>query len=153
MIFIDRSFVEGMVGDVPINLYEQRTAEIIAYTLGMLFYFENSDTIISTFSEKPVGCRLATLGISSLEEGPNPINLLYRMDNPRMAEFFYGIPGDEISTNSSLMRQINEHMEAGSNALSAELSFSYSVVPVDTTTSYLLGVFYTSEPQPLWTDS
>ncbi len=149
MIFIDRALVEDMVGDVPINLYDQRVVEIISYTLGMLYYFENTEPIVTTLSERPVGCRLATLGISSITEDPPTMSLLYDLESPRLSEFFYGIPEEEISTNSSLMRQINYHRDFVCSPYPQDFSFSYAVVPVIHENSYLLGLFYTTNPEAL----
>ena len=147
MFFVQKSRIESMVGDVPINLYEKRVAEILSYTIAMLYYFENSDAVISTPSTRPLGCRLATLGLSSLSSEKSEVQLLFPVEDPRTVEFYYGIPQQEIDTNVELMTQIKNHIDTNFNFSHPETSFCYKVVPVLDESPYLLGVFYALEPQ------
>lgn len=147
LIFVDRERIEALVGDVPLNLYEKRLASILSYNLAMLLYFENSESVMSSVGEKPIGCRLGTLGISTLKEDrDDSISLLFPLDSPRVAEFYYGIPAPEIETNAGLVTKIKSHVESNSVMFGESCSFSYSVVPLETDENYLLGIFYVSEP-------
>ncbi len=150
IIFVDRERIETLVGNVPLNLYEKRIASILSYNLAMLLYFENSKSVMSSLGERPIGCRLGTLGISSLADDYDaPISLLFPLTAPRVAEFYYGIPAPEIKTNTELVTRIKSHVESNSAIFGESCSFSYSVVPLETEENYLLGIFYVSEPHLL----
>ncbi len=147
MLFIQKSRIEALVGDVPINLYEKRIAEILSYTTAMLYFFENSDAVISTTCDRPVGCRLATIGVSSLDTTTSEIKLLFPVEETRTIEFYYGIPREQIETNVELMAQIKNHISKHFEFSEKDTSFSYRVVPIDSNVPYLLGAFYVLEPQ------
>jgi len=147
MFFVQKSRIEAMVGEVPINLYEKRVAEILSYTTAMLYFFEHSEAVISTNANRPVGCRLATVGLSSLDLGTSDVRLLFPVKDLRTVEFYYGIPQEEIDTNVELMTQIKNHIEHHFDFGTSDTSFSYKVVPIQNEAPYLLGVFYVLEPQ------
>ena len=147
MLFVQKSRIEALVGDVPINLYEKRIAEILSYTTAMLYFFENSDSVISTTCDRPVGCRLATIGVSTLDVSTSEVQLLFPLEETRTIEFYYGIPQEQIETNVELMANIKNHISKHFELPERDISFSYKVVPIDNDEPYLLGSFYVSQPQ------
>jgi hypothetical protein len=147
MFFVQKSRIESLVGDVPINMYEKRIAEILSYKIAMLYFFENSDSVISTTCDRPVGCRLATIGISTLDTATSETRLLFPLEDTRTIEFYYGIPHEQVETSVELMAQIKHHISKHFDFSEESTSFSYKVVPIDNDEPYLLGAFYVSEPQ------
>ena len=149
MIFLDKDKIESLVGDVPITAYEERIAQLIAYKFAMMMFFENSDFVMSNIGERPLGCRIATFGVSSLEDENPQIYMLHNLEKIRTVEFYYGISQEDIDEDASLVNTIKSHVTYISDSLPDNPSFTYGVSPLQTEEKYLLGLFYISEPQKL----
>ena len=149
MIFLDREKVESLVGDVPITAYEDRVAQLIAYKFAMMMFFENSDFVMSSIGDRPLGCRIATFGISNLDDETPQLYVLHDLETMRAVEFYYGISQAVIDEDAGLVNKIKNHAEQISSGLQGDPSFTYGVSPLQTDEKYLLGLFYISEPQKL----
>jgi len=88
---VDTPAVEEMIGDVSIAEYEQKIAHFIAYMMTTVNYFNHIDPVVSSNAAVPAGCRIGTLGFSSLEEQPT-LRSLFPLSQTRHLHFYYGIP-------------------------------------------------------------
>jgi hypothetical protein len=111
---VDTPSVEEMIGDVSIAEYEKKIAHFIAYMMTTVNYFNHIDPIVSSNPDVPTGCRIGTLGFSSLEENPTLRNL-FPFSQSRHLHFYYGIPESDLASDPTLMKSIKHHVKEFKN--------------------------------------
>ena len=145
LIVVEKEILEQMIGDVPLSVYEKTAAQFLAYKLGMIYFFENSDKVMSGLSERPAACRIATLCLSNLEE-PGQNIFFYKDFTPRLVEVYYGVSEEHLDTDPSLVRMITDHKKQHVSSYAEEPALSYGIVSMVTETPQVLGICYVSDP-------
>jgi len=146
IFLIDRPTVETLIGDVPIQDYERSISYFIAYVVAMINYFNHTDPILANKIEPHTISRLATFGVSSLEEDQQDIKLLFPLEPARDVHFFYGVPEKMLSEDVSLMKKIKAHVKSYKKT---NISSSFSVYSTDFEDLMVLCTAYSSQIQPL----
>lgn len=145
IFLVDKLTVESLIGDVPIQEYEKSISYFIAYVVAMINYFNHTEPILANKLEPHTISRLATFGVSSLEEGQQDIKLLFPLESARDIHFFYGVPETILAEDSSLTKKIKNHVKSYKNE---DVSSSFSVYSTSFDDLMVLCVAYSSEIQP-----
>lgn len=141
---IDRTSVEALVGDVSIHDYEQSISHFISYIVAMVNFFSHTDSILSNKMEPSIISRLATFGVSSLEEDEQDIKFLFPLEEIRDIHFFYGIPKQDLDDDPSLTKKIKSHVKSYKEE---DVSTSFSVYPTSFDKIMVICVAYSSKVQ------
>ena len=141
---VDRTSVETLVGDVSIHDYEQSISHFISYIVAMVNFFSHTESILSNKMEPSNISRLATFGVSSLEEEEQDIKLLFPLQEARDIHFFYGIPKQDLADDPSLTKKIKAHVKSYKEE---GVSTSFSVYPTSFDKIMVICVAYSSKIQ------
>lgn len=141
---VDRTSVEALVGDVSIHDYEQSISHFVSYVVAMVNFFNHTDPILSNKMEPSNISRLATFGVSSLEEDQQDIKLLFPLKDTRDIHFFYGIPKQDLDEDPSLTKKIKTHVKSYKEG---DVSTSFSVYPTSFEKIMVICVAYSSKVQ------
>jgi hypothetical protein len=144
IFLVDKLTVESLIGDVPIQEYEKSISYFIAYVVAMINYFNHTEPILANKLEPHNISRLATFGVSSLEEGQQDIKLLFPLETSRDIHFFYGVPEEKLAEDSSLTKKIKNHVKSYKND---DVSSSFSVYSTSFDDLMVLCVAYSSQIQ------
>jgi hypothetical protein len=111
MYLASKPAIEILVGDVPISEFQQATSYFISYVVAMINYFNHTDPYLSTKITPPIGCRIRSFGVSSLDETNRAVRLLFPLENITGIHFFYAVPTSQLESDNSLMKKIKEHVK------------------------------------------
>ena len=80
IFLVNKTKVEELAGQVPINEYEKTISYFISYVVAMINFFNHTEPILANkISPLPIS-RIVSYGVSSLEEGKRDINLLFDLE-------------------------------------------------------------------------
>jgi muconolactone delta-isomerase len=108
MYVVDNSRLEQILGPVPINEYYDRLNQLISSTFHMVNIFNNSEPVMSSFSEPTEVCKISTLGIISAED--NKENLFFDLQMQREKVYYYAINSDKLDTDAELLFNIKKQL-------------------------------------------
>ena len=143
---VDKTVVETLVGDVSIEKYEHSIAHFISYVVAMVNYFNHTEPILANRIEPRNISRIATFGISSLDEDQQDIKMLFPLADSRDIHFFYGIPEEDLTEDASLMKKIKKHVK---DHKQPGISTSFSVYSTKHEAIMVLCLAYSSKIQSL----
>jgi hypothetical protein len=144
IILVNKPSIEILAGEASIKNYEKNISYFISYVLAMINYYNHTNPIVSTESKVADHRRIATLGVSSLEERA-AINLLFPLKEISDVVFHYGIPEKDVSTDETLMKKIKEQVK--SYRTTDEMSVSFAVYPTTLESPVVLCTAYSSTIQ------
>jgi len=142
---VSRSAIEDLVGDVSIRQYEKTINNFISYVVAMINYYDHTDGLIDNRSPLSRLSRIATFGVSSLDDNA-PVSYLYDLSDCEQAHYYYGIPSEELENNSQLLRKIKEQTK-GFGKEGVDTSFSVYSTTFDQ--SMVLALFHTKHIQAI----
>ena len=144
IFLVNKTKVEELVGQVPINEYEKTISYFISYVVAMINFFNHTEPILANkISPLPIS-RIVAYGVSSLKEGKRDINLLFDLEQINDIHFYYGIPETELAQNTSLVSDIKEHVKSYKTE---QVSTSFSVYETTLTETIVLCAAYSSAIQ------
>lgn len=144
MFLVSKPAVDKLVGDVSIHEYENSISYFVSYTMAMYNFFNHTDPVLSNTISPPNVARIVSLGVSSLEEDNQAINFLFPLDEVKDIHFFYGIPAEDMTDDTSLIKRIKSHVKAYKRD---ELSTSFSVYETTLENTMVLCVAYSGKIQ------
>ena len=132
---------------MPIEKYEQTLSYFVAYVIAMINFFNHTDPILANKIKPKHIARIATYGVSSLDDDNQGVNLLFPLEEATDIHFFYGVPKQDLAEDSSLVKRIKKHVK---DYKTEEISSSFSVYETTLDNLIVLCVAYSSKIQPLW---
>ena len=141
---VNKSTVEALVGEVSIQEYEKSISYFISYIVAMVNYFNHSDAIILNKLSVKNSCRIATLGVCSLDD-KTPVNLLFPLQKISDVHFYYGLPTDVIETDGTLMKKIKQQVK--DYKTDESMSVGFSVYPLTLSDPFIVCAAYSNEIQ------
>jgi len=106
MFIVSNEEIENVLGGVSVKQYFKKINEMIVSTIHMINVFRNNKSIVDTFCQMPVGARISTFGISSLEKKED--YAFFSLDNVSDIVYYYAYNKDKLETDSSLMKDIKK---------------------------------------------
>lgn len=108
---ISNTSLEAVIGDIPINSYNDQLNDTIASTMAMVRFFENTEPVLDSRGEPRDMARIATFGITDFDN-PTLANLMYPLSGTKDKTYYYGMSKDELETDGSLLRKIKTHTKS-----------------------------------------
>lgn len=146
IVLVSKPAVEGLVGDVPLDEYEDSISYFVSYIVAMTNYFLHTDTILESKIQPSDTARIITYGISSLEEDKDSTKFLFPLGDVRDLHIFYGVPEKELASDSSLVKKIKDHTRSHK---SDENAISFSVHSTTLENLLIICCAFSSKIQPL----
>lgn len=144
IFLVNKPQIEELAGEVPIDKYEKTISYFIAYVVAMINFFNHTNPILANKISPDATARIATYGISSLDEGKQGVNLLFPLQEANDIHFFYGVPKQDLSEDASLVKRIKSHVK---DYKTEEVSSSFSVYETTLDDLIVLCVTYSSHVQ------
>jgi len=132
--------LENILGNVPIIGYNNKINELLVSTIHMINVFKNSEPVMGKIEEPSEICRIATFGISEIEEGEE--KFFFSLDNTTERCYIYGINEERLATEGGLKKKIISRIKSTSSEESIQVSFG--VFPTNYQQDYCYTLNYTS---------
>jgi len=139
MYIISNEEVSQIVGNISIKNYHEKINEIIVSTIHMINVYKNNDSVSNTFCDLPVGARLTTIGMSSLEQ--NTDNMFFSLDNVSDIVYYYTHNKEKLESDFDLMSKIKK---AVSNKKEEGVRVTYGIFETDYEQDYIYCMNYSS---------
>lgn len=144
IFLVNKAQVEDLAGEVPVSEYEKTLSYFVAYVVAMINFFNHTNPILANKIQPQEISRIATYGVSSLEDEGQGVNLLFPLSEPTDIHFFYGVPKEDLEGDASLVKRIKQHVR---NHKTDEVSSSFSVYETTLDSLIVLCVAYSSRVQ------
>ena len=109
IILVDNKSLENIIGQVPIIGYFENLNQLIVSTVHMVNVFDNSDSVMDTFSSPPKTARICTFGILDIDNGEE--KNFFDLDYPREKKYYYAINKDELESANDLFKKITDQVK------------------------------------------
>lgn len=114
--------IENAIGNVPVIGYEEAFRGYIVNSLNLIYYFEHSNPVLSTDSDKIDYSRIMTLGLVDFNVGEE--KTFFPLDNIKERVYYYGINENQLRNDNGLISKIREQVDSKRHA---EQRISYRV--------------------------
>ena len=131
LYIIENERIEKLLGGLPVIGYYDQINDTIASTIHMINVFDNTDSVINTFSDRHEISRIATFGIVNPQTGEE--NSLFDLDNVREKRYYFAVPEKKLKTDNHLLTKIREQVgnEQGTSygiySTKYQVDYTYSV--------------------------
>ena len=140
LYLVSNTNLENILGNVPIIGYNNKINELLVSTIHMINVFKNSEPVMGKIEEPSEICRIATFGISEIEEGEE--KFFFSLDNTTERCYIYGINEERLATEGGLKKKIIDRIKSTSSEESIQVSFG--VFPTNYQQDYCYTLNYTS---------
>ena len=106
---VSNAAVESALEKISISTYWEDINNVIISTFHMLNVFNNTEPILSTFSEPGPTSKIATLGVvnyKTLNE-----KLFYDLNKPRLKKYYFGISEKTLNEEKDLLKRIRDYVK------------------------------------------
>ena len=146
VFLLSKAAVEVLVGDVPIQEYENKMSYFIAYVLAMINFFNHTEAVVENKLSTKNSCRIVTMGVHSLEEKAQ-VNLLFPLTEITDVHFYYGLPAEMIESDGTGMKKIKHQVT--DYKTNETMSVGFSVYPITLENPFVACLAYSSEIQKI----
>jgi len=119
---VDNTFVEQIIGNVPLIGYHDKLNELIVSTFHMINLYNHNDSVTDTFVDPYETHRISTIGVGTLESPTH--KLLFPLYKTADLRYYYAINKDRLETDGQLFSNIKERVKA---SLTEETKTSYGI--------------------------
>ena len=123
MIIVSNHIIENVMGGLAVFEYYDKINEMITSTIHMINIFENSKSIINTFSFPHEIARICTLGIVNPDSSGE--NLFYNLDAVRESRYYYAVPSTTLKTDKTLLKKVRDKISSKAGASYGVYSTKY----------------------------
>ena len=141
---MNKSSIEALVGEVPIQEYEKSMSYFVSYILAMVNYFNHTNSVVSNKLSVRNSCRIATFGVCSLDNNA-PVSLLFPLQKISDVHFYYGLPEQTIEADGTIMKKIKQQVT--DYKTDDNMSVGFSVYPLTLEDPFTACLAYSSEIQ------
>ena len=120
---INNKQVEEVLGDVPMIGYHDAINSMVSNTIHMMNVFDHQKPVISDIAPIPDIYKISTLGFWEFDE-KNEEKLFFPLDTPRMMRYYIAINQEQLETDGTLNKKINDFLE---KTKEREIDISYGV--------------------------
>jgi len=100
---------EAILEKVSVVNYWDDINEVISSTFHMLNVFENTEPLLSTFTDVKKTNQIATLGVVSYKNLDEKI--FYDLQKPRLKKYFFGISEKTLNEEKDLLQKIRSYVK------------------------------------------
>tara|TARA_R110000824_G_scaffold5670_10_gene26135 strand:+ start:9241 stop:10083 length:843 start_codon:yes stop_codon:yes gene_type:complete len=131
MFVVDNSKLENIYKDIPVVGYYDKLNDVITNTIHMTNIFDNTKSVIDTFSDPVNSARISTLGLVDVNTGEE--NLFYDLTYPREKLYYYSITKERLETEGSLLRKLTDQVKS---KIKGEMKVSFGIYSSDYDADY-----------------
>lgn len=132
-----------LIGEVSLTEYYDSMNELISSTFHMINVFDNTKSVVDTFSSPRPTSRIATVSVFSPGTGL-PESLFFPLQEKTEARYYYGIPERSLKEEKNLYREILSEMKKRVEIFS---KVSYGIYETSYETKIGYGVIYSNQIQ------
>ena len=140
---LDNEKVTQIIPDVSILEHYDKVNEAMASTYHMIKVFENTDSVVDTFSVLRPTSRICTLSVFD-PSNDDEEKMFFSLENFSESRYYYGIPDAALKKEKSLYRKILDQMK---KRLDFFPKVSYGIYETAYENKIGYGVSYTSNVQ------
>jgi hypothetical protein len=135
---VENEKIEKLLGGLPVIGYYDRINDTIVSIIHMINVFDNTESVINTFSDMHETSRIATFGIINPQTGEE--NSLFDLDNVREKRYYYAVPEEKLKTDNQLLSKVREQV-------GNEQGTSYGIYSTKYQVEYIYSVSRSSQVQ------
>jgi hypothetical protein len=109
LYIVSNASVESALEKISIPTYWQDINNVIISTYHMLNVFENTEPILSTFSDPGVTSKIATLGVVNYKTFNE--KLFYDLQKPRLKKYYFGVSEKTLNEEKDLLHKIRDYVK------------------------------------------
>lgn len=143
LYIVENDNIEEIIGEMSILELHDKINEVIVTTIHMINVFDNSDPIVSTFTNPHNISRICTLGI--VDPDSKEDKMFFKLENMREKRLYYAVPKRALEVDKTLKQRIVETVQNMNDE--GKLFVSYGVFPTNYADNYLYTVSYSSQIQ------
>ena len=106
MYIVSNEEIANIIGNISVKNYHEKINEMIVSTIHMINVYKNNQAITDTYCNLPVGARLTTIGMSSLEK--NEDRMFFSLDNVTDIVYYYTHNKEKLESDFKLMSKIKD---------------------------------------------
>ena len=133
LYIVDNVKAADIIGDVPVREYFNQINNLVASTIHMLNVFDNSESVMDTFSSPASTARISTFGLVDYKTGEEKI--FFDLDMPREKRYYYAMPENIIESDGTLVKKIKKQVKK--NTEHDKMRSSYAIYSTDYETPYV----------------
>ena len=142
-MIVSNESISGFLPDVSITEHYDKINEAIASTYHMIKIFDNSKSIVDTFSSPQPASRICTMFAftpgSILEE-----KKFFPLEDLVESRYYYGVPADDLKTEKALYRKLLDQMK---KKLEIFPKVSYGIYETSYENKIGYGILYSNQIQ------
>ena len=110
MYMVDNNKLDNILGHVSIVGYHDKLNELLVSTLHMINVYNNTKSVIDTYSPPHEVSRLSTIGI--LDSNTGEEKMFFDLDFSREKVYYYAINSDRLEKDGELFKNIKEQVRS-----------------------------------------
>jgi len=138
IILVHNNSISDIIGDIPIKKYFESINEMVSSSFNMINVLDNSEAVVSSFSDLSEVSRISTIGVMNLET--NEEKLFYPLEHIREKKYYYAISENDLETKGSLLRDITEQVKN----TSGDVKSGFGIFPTTYEQNYCYTLNYSS---------
>ena len=146
MTIVSNESLDSLVIDAPLAEHFEKVNEIIASTFHMIKVFDNTTSVVDTFSPPRPSSRISTLLVFNPLSESETETEFYPLQSLTEARYYYGIPTGDLKEEKNLYRQILTEMKKRVEKFS-KVSYGIYETSYDTKIGY--AILYSNKIQEL----
>ena len=143
LLLVCSESISSLIGEVSLTEYYNTMNELISSTFHMLNVFDNTKSVVDTFSQPRPTSRIATVSVFSPGTDA-PESLFFPLQDKTEARYYYGIPEESLKEEKNLYREILTEMKKRVENFS---KVSYGIYETSYETKIGYGVIYSNQIQ------
>tara|TARA_B100000131_G_C18106843_1_gene608183 strand:+ start:1245 stop:2078 length:834 start_codon:yes stop_codon:yes gene_type:complete len=124
---VSNESVEAVMPHISLKDYWGHINDTIVNTYHMISVFENTEPLLTTYSDKPVTAKISTIGVVNYENFEE--KSFYDLQMPRVKIYYFGINNSFLEENKTLLHDVRssvrEQASENTNACFSIYSTSY----------------------------
>ena len=141
IFLFENSSLEKIIGNLTITNFYGKINDYITPTIHMINVFDNTEPVMTSFSELSQTSRICTFGAVDLNAGEE--KMFFPLDSIKEKRYYFGVSEKSLETDESLLGEIKNYIR--SEPEDARTSFSIYSTDYEENFAYVL--CYTSEIQ------
>lgn len=130
---IENVLLSEIIQETTVYNYYDRMNDLIVSTIHMINIFNNSPSIMNTFSPPLETARISTFGLVDYTTGKE--KLFFNLDSVREKKYYYAIPEEILKSDGVIMKKVTNQLKNNRNH--DKMRFGYGIYETDYNESYV----------------
>ena len=138
---VENTALEDIAGSTNVFDYFDQINQVFTETYHMINVFSNTKPVTSTFAKPHESCRIATIGLGSLEKDDL---LLFPIKQEVEVVYYFGINEEKLRTEENLFRTITDKVKS---RITDETKVSFGIYPTQYEDDYIYVEYFSPKIQ------